>query len=61
MLLVRNRMNHPAHLSPEKNEEFLEACETYINRLRKNGNTKAAQPMDREGKSRIQAYTNCRD
>ena len=60
-LLVRNRMNHLTHFSPENNEEFLQACETYIDRLRKNGNLKAAQPMDREGKSRIRAHENCQD
>jgi hypothetical protein len=49
LLLIRNKSNHLAHFSPEENRRFLKACEEYISRLKKQGNLKAAQPMDAGG------------
>jgi hypothetical protein len=50
MLLIRNRVNHLSHLSPEENQQFLKACMDYINNLTKEGKLKAAQPLVKEGK-----------
>jgi len=49
MLLVRNKVDHLAHLSPDENQQFLKACQTYIANLTKEGKLKAAQPLIREG------------
>ena|SRR5258708_6058241 len=49
MLLIRNRMNHLAHLSPEENQNFLKACQSYIGKLTQEGKLKAAQPLIKEG------------
>jgi hypothetical protein len=50
MLLIRNKVDHLSHLSPEENQKFLKACVDYINRLTKDGNLKSAQPLVKEGK-----------
>ena len=50
MLLIRNKVDHLSHLSPEENQQFLNACMEYINRLTKDGNLKSAQPLVKEGK-----------
>jgi len=50
MLLIRNKVDHLSHLSPEENQQFLKACVDYINRLTKDGNLKSAQPLVKEGK-----------
>jgi hypothetical protein len=50
MLLIRNRMDHLSHLSPEENQKFLSACMDYINNLMKEGKLKSAQPLVKEGK-----------
>jgi hypothetical protein len=50
MLLIRNEGDGKAHLSPEQHQQFLKACETYIEKLEKNGSLKSAQPLIREGK-----------
>jgi hypothetical protein len=50
MLLIRNKVDHLSHLSPEENQQFLKACMDYIDRLTKNGNLKSAQPLVKEGK-----------
>jgi hypothetical protein len=50
MLLIRNGGDSKAAFSPEKNQDFLNACRVYIEKLTKNGNLKRAQPLIREGK-----------
>jgi hypothetical protein len=50
MLLIRNEGDSKAAFSPEQNQEFLKACQVYIEKLIKNGNLKSAQPLVREGK-----------
>lgn len=50
MLLIRNKFDHQAMWTTEKNKQFLKACETYIGRLKKNGQLISAQPLVREGK-----------
>jgi hypothetical protein len=50
MLLIRNEGDAKAALSPEQQQQFLKACEVYIDHLKKNGNLKSAQPLVREGK-----------
>ena len=49
MLLVRNKIAHLAHLSATENAEFLDACRTYISKLKADGKLIAAQPLVREG------------
>lgn len=50
MLLIRNENDSKSGFSPEKHEEFVRSCMTYIERLKKNGNLVSAQPLVREGK-----------
>ena len=50
MLLIRNDESAKAALSPERQQQFLKDCMVYIEKLKKNGNLKGAQPLDREGK-----------
>ena len=49
MLLIRNKIDHQSAWSAERHQQFLKGCETYIGKLKKNGNLIAAQPMVREG------------
>ena len=49
MLLIRNEGDGKANLSPEEQQQFLKACQVYIEDLMKNGNLKSAQPLLREG------------
>ncbi len=49
MLLIRNLADSKSAFSPEKNQQFLNACKVYIENLQKNGNIKSAQPLVREG------------
>jgi hypothetical protein len=49
MLLIRNEGDSKANLSPEEQQQFLKACQVYIEDLMKNGNLKSAQPLIREG------------
>ncbi len=49
MLLIRNDIDHQRTWSPAKTEQFLKACEVYINGLKKAGTLISAQPMVREG------------
>ena len=49
MLLIRNEIDHQANWPEEKHQQFLKACEKYIDKLKKNGNLKTAQPLVREG------------
>lgn len=50
MLFIRNEGDAKADLSAEQHQQFLNACEVYIEKLKKNGNLKSAQPIVREGK-----------
>jgi len=50
MLLIRNEGDGKANLSPEQQQQFLKACQVYIEDLMKNGNLISAQPLVREGK-----------
>jgi hypothetical protein len=50
MLLTRNVGDIKASFSPEQNQQFLKACEIYIENLKKNNNLISAQPLVREGK-----------
>jgi|SRR5215831_4575364 len=50
MLLIRNDGDGKAALSPEQQQQFLNACMVYIEDLKKKGNLKSAQPLMREGK-----------
>jgi hypothetical protein len=49
MLLIRNEIDHQAAWSPERHQQFLKSCESYIDNLKKDGKLKAAQPLVREG------------
>ena len=50
MLIIRNEGEGKSALSPEEQQQFLKACQVYIEGLMKNGNLKAAQPLVREGR-----------
>ena len=50
MLLIRNEGDGKAALSPRQQQDFLKACEVYIQDLEKNSNLISAQPLIREGK-----------
>ena len=50
MLLIRNIGDGKAGFSPEQQQQFLKACQVYIEELKKNGQLKSAQPLVREGK-----------
>jgi hypothetical protein len=48
-LLIRNEGDGKVNLSPQEQQQFLKACQIYIEDLMKNGNLKSAQPLVREG------------
>jgi len=50
MLLIRNHKDHQSAWAKERHDQFLHACEVYIEDLKKNGRLKSAQPLVREGK-----------
>src|ERR1700739_1554248 len=50
MLLIRNTGDSKAGFSPEVHKEFVQKCEVYIGKLKKEGKLVAAQPLVREGK-----------
>ena len=50
MFLIRNEIDHQASWPAEKMEQFLKDCSVYINKLKKEGKLKMAQPLVREGK-----------
>ena len=50
MLLIRNQGEHLQDLSPDDHEQFVKACEVYINNLKQQGKLLSAQPMERQGK-----------
>ena len=49
MLLVRNTGDYLAALNADQKQDFLKACETYINKLKSNNKLLAAQPLVKEG------------
>ena len=49
MLLVYNEINHQTDWAPERHQQFLKSCESYIGKLQKDGKLKIAQPLVREG------------
>lgn len=49
MLLIRNTSEHTAEMSSEQHQQFLNACESYIGGLKKEGKLIAAQPLARQG------------
>lgn len=49
MLLIRNEGDAKASLSPDEHRNFIQQCEIYIGRLKKDGKLLAAQPLVREG------------
>jgi len=49
MLLIRNQGDAKAGLSAEQEQQFLKACEKYIQKLSKAGKMISAQPLAREG------------
>jgi hypothetical protein len=49
MFLIRNIGDGKAELSPAVHKEFLQACQIYIDMLKKDGRLIAAQPLIREG------------
>ncbi|MGC2049673.1 MAG: YciI family protein [Gallionella sp.] len=49
MLLIRNKIDHQAGWSPERHQQFLKSCESYIGKLKKDGKLNAAQPLVRQG------------
>ncbi|HEX4851565.1 MAG TPA: YciI family protein [Puia sp.] len=49
MLLIRNLSDSKDQMSPEQQQQFLKDCMVYIEKLKKNGNLKSAQPLVREG------------
>ncbi|MCC8425464.1 YciI family protein [Mucilaginibacter sp. UR6-11] len=49
MLLIRNEGDGKAALSPQQQQEFLNACMVHIEELKANSNLKSAQPLVREG------------
>jgi hypothetical protein len=50
MLLIHNQGDGKASFTTERQQQFLKACEAYIEGLKRNGNLKTAQPLIREGK-----------
>ena len=49
MLLIHNRADHQDRWSNDDHRHFLMNCERYIERLKLQGQLKAAQPLAREG------------
>jgi hypothetical protein len=45
LFLIKNIPDHTAGFDKEKMNKFLKSCETYIERLKKSGNLKNAQPF----------------
>ncbi|MFI5152534.1 MAG: YciI family protein [Chitinophagales bacterium] len=50
MLLIRNEGDSKSGFAPEMHQQFLKACEVYIEGLKKKSQLISAQPLIREGK-----------
>jgi hypothetical protein len=49
MLIIRNENDNFTKLSPVQQEQFLEKCQVYINKLKQENKLIEAQPLVREG------------
>jgi hypothetical protein len=49
MFFIRKQSDSKMTLSPEKHQQFLKGCETYIGKLKKEGRLISAQPIERDG------------
>src|SRR5215467_13486174 len=49
MFFIRKQSDSKLTLSPEKHEQFLKGCESYIDNLKKQGKLISAQPIERDG------------
>jgi hypothetical protein len=49
MFFIRKQSDSQVTLSPERHQQFLKGCETYIGRLKKEGKLISAQPIERDG------------
>lgn len=49
MFFIRKQSDSELTLSPERHQQFLKGCETYIAKLKKEGKLISAQPIEREG------------
>ena len=49
LLLIRNLGDSKSTFLPERHQQFLKSCETYVERLTKAGQLISAQPLIREG------------
>ena len=49
MLLVYNEIDHQSNWTPERHQQFLKSCESYIGKLQEDGKLKIAQPLIGEG------------
>lgn len=50
MLLIRNEGDPKASFTPERQRQFLKACEAYIGELKSGGKLLSAQPLMRDGR-----------
>src|SRR6185369_10254996 len=50
MFFIRKQSDSMLTLSPERHQQFLKGCETYIAKLKKEGKLVSAQPIERDGK-----------
>jgi hypothetical protein len=49
MFFIRKQSDSQVTLSPERHQQFLEGCEIYIGKLKKEGKLISAQPIERDG------------
>jgi hypothetical protein len=49
MLFIRNAIDHQAGMSQEQHQQFLKACQVYIEDLQSKGKLIAAQPISKKG------------
>ena len=49
MFFIRKQSDSKMTLSPEKHQQFLKGCETYIGKFKKEGRLISAQPIERDG------------
>ena len=56
MFFIRKQVDSKETLSPERHQQFLKSCESYIGKLKSEGKLISAQPIERQGK--IIGHTN---
>lgn len=49
MFFIRKQSDSQITLAPDKHQQFLKGCETYIGKLKKEGKLISAQPIERDG------------